>query len=147
MMIIAICPGVVKTVEESPRQAFLEAARRALESAGYKEPVLLRNASCARWGLQQAWWAVGPSSAGTLAEHAELVGPRDRLERRNGVIVIYTDRPGAWIGKGGTRVHSLANTWQVPVLVTTLAGEPLRKVTRPWRIKLGGRSPRKRDLY
>ena len=146
MMIIAICPGVVKTVEESPRQAFLEAARRALESAGYKEPVLLRNASCARWGLQQAWWAVGPSSAGTLAEHPELAGPREHLKRRNEMLVIYTDRPGAWIGKGGTHVHSLANTWQVPVLVTTLEGELLRKVTRPWRSTLGGRLPRETGL-
>ena len=146
IMIIAVCPGVVQTVEERSRGAFLEAARRTLEEVGYKKPVLLHRTSYTRWGLRQAWWAVGPSSAGTLAKHSDLVGSRDRLEHRNGVLVIYTDRLGAWIGKGGIRVHSLANTWQVPILVTTLAGEPLRKVTRPRGITMGGRFPRKTGL-
>ena len=128
MTLTELCPGVVYTVGKAgTRQEFLEAARRALEEAGYKEPVLIR--SCGRWGLWCAWWAVGVSSAGILAEHPELVERGEELSHRDGTLIIHTYRPGAWIGREGRRVRALAAKWQVPIMVAT--GDGQGKVTLP----------------
>jgi len=138
MLIIEVCPGVVQTVGKGPQPAFLEKARRTLDAAGYEEPVLVRSSLSVRWRLWRAWWAVGVSSTGTLTGHPELVGARNRLERRDGVLVIHTDRPGAWIGQGAVRVRALANKWQVRILVTSTS-ERLSAVTSPQPVTLGGR--------
>ena len=127
-MILKVCPGVVQTTGKSAtHQGFLEAARREVEEAGYKEPVLIR--SYGRWGLWCAWWAVGVSSAGILAEHPELVRQGERLAHCDGTLIIHTDRPGAWIGHEGRRVRALAAKWQVSIMVVSDDGQG--KVTLP----------------
>jgi len=142
MLISEICPGVVETVGRGSKWAFLEASRKELEKAGYGEPVLVRVALARRWGLWRAWWAVGVSSPGVLAEHPELVGPDDRLEHKNGILIIITEEPGRWIGRDGCRVRALANRWQVRILVTT-PQKGSAKVTEPrgYCASLGSSAP------
>ena len=129
-MILEVCPGVVHTLGKArSRREFLEAARRELEGAGYRSPVLIRTQLHSRSGVWRAWWAVGVSSAGILAEHPELVRRGERLSHRDGTLVIHTRQPGVWLGQGGERVRALSSKWQVRIMVVTDSNSG--KITRP----------------
>lgn len=118
-MLTNLCPGVVMLggCGELLRAAFLDACRRHLEEAGYRDPVLVRTRHGDRVGLWVSWWAVGVSSAGTLADCQGLVGEDEELVSCHGRLIIYTPRPGAWIGVRGSRIRSLSAKWCVPIEV------------------------------
>jgi len=122
MLTLDVCPGVVMTVAcaELSRKSFLAASWGALQASGHREPVLVRTERARATGMWAAWWAVGVSSASTLAECRNLVAQSETIGCHKGKLIIYTRRPGGWIGSEGERIGALIRKWGVPIEVKAI---------------------------